>query len=581
MNATKLDLVLAEVLARIISDYNIKAVLKFSSNSVKADTKLDLLTQQVETTTNVYFEIPSLALTSGGMTNISNFVQEDMLSLVFLRNEIDTNILNYVLKTLEFRYFTKIFFIIIGTVDTKELQVLFNWCWNHGMLDVLTLVSDSNKLLTYVKFPKFEIIDLHNGTELFPSKLTNLYGHPIKSPTQMDMPRVFKHVGEDGETEYGGYIVKLLFTFLQKHNATFREYQSEGVPFNKNNYVLMSLLENKTIDISIHISIKLSEYVEFSYPVITEDSCIVTPTSVLPRHYYFLLPFDAHLWIYIISGLFICFIIKIFINILRKRRPAFCLVFLDTIRYVLQQPPTRKEEFLPKLILTIDFLLLILTLVLSCLYQSQLTSLFTKLVENPPIDTFEDLERAKVKILFKNIAYDMSKKLNAFPDKYFKYFVRKESDIDSLEENLAKLNTKYGYLLVLDSKVFLDQQQKYAPRRLFHTSQLCYGAAHIGFSLQKYSPYVRILNRFILQTWQSGLLYKWTKDSFDECVKSGLLNYPLFKGDMFSAIIVKDFQFIWIIYLIGVTLSVIAFWAEFFGLPKLRTKGVKSTGPKE
>ena len=128
------------------------------------------------------------------------------------------------------------FFIFLQTHDSLhdiEMKKIFNYCWQHYLINCIIEVQKANGqvlIYTYYPFtPKFcghveaVLINEFNGTslvhdELFPKKLKNFYGCPIKAALYDSPP--FLYVKGEGKNASitGGIEGKILLELAKRLN---------------------------------------------------------------------------------------------------------------------------------------------------------------------------------------------------------------------------------------------------------------------------------------------------------------------------------------------------------------------------
>ncbi|CAD7081017.1 unnamed protein product [Hermetia illucens] len=554
-NSTK---ALGRVLGNILQFYAIRNTLKFRSENI-SEKSLDMLMEDIDRLNSEQFLNPCVAITTP--ININSIIHKNLLSLVYLTTVNDKNLLEVLAATLVSLYHTKILFVL---ANGRDLLALFEWCWLHGMVNVVAYILPDNQLFTYLRFPVFQIIGINQNhlQSFFPEKLKDLHGFAIKSPVITDINRVFKYKTRTGRIKYGGYIAKLVFAFIKKHNATFVKYKL-NIPSGEIDFLtLNSLVENRTVDFSIHITPKLSENVEETQYVIKQNTCICLPTSVLPRYHYFDEPFRTSVWIILVLLLFLFMVLKIVSHILYGPKCSVFEALLEVIRLVTQQPLLKFQELGSKALSFLTVTMLLKSLILCCLYRSVVTSFLIKLIENPRISTWEDLKRSNVKVLINRVIYNELPNMTEYLPKEYHGVFTTSNDTELTSKKLSVMDTSLGYLLGEDHTRIQTKQQVRIPRLIFYTTGLCTASEMYGFPLKKYSPIRQILDRTIRQVLETGLLKKWEDDTFNECIEGKILYYPKFRGDFFEPLTVNDYRLIWITFFSSLSLSAFIFFWE-------------------
>ncbi|XP_037913838.1 uncharacterized protein LOC119653367 [Hermetia illucens] len=503
--------------------------------------------------------IPKLILkdASQGMTIKDDF-NEDTLSLVFASNWTNGTIMETVKGTLKGSVMSKVIFnFCIEDVSEEILEEMFTWLWYHRMFK--SLVIWNNHTFTFNPYPDISIAEVTSARSLssvFSKKVVNFERSSIKVILNLGAASFIKYVDRKGNLQYGGPFLKTILTFIEKRNGTFSEYNRKFSDITE----LRTALARREVDIMSVMVMGYGTNDELTYPVLFDSSCIMFPyQKEVPRAYYLMLPFQKSSWILVVSGILVLFIFVIVSESLNGRK--FSSLFQETLflvlRMVIQQIDFKDGPLAGRLL--IHILGVVHFMLLSSLYQSGLSSFYTKSVAGTQIDTAEDLFRTQYRILIKPQTLYFLRLQSGFGHNVLERFL---PTIDPLSGNLNKVNMKFGYFIGTEYLAIFNEIERQYSKRYFHNSKMCLFQTPICIMIQKDYPFKEEFNEVILRLTASGFIDKWQKGVFYENKEAGYINMTLTTESLLRPLVFDELYAIWIIYTIGVFVSITVLAAE-------------------
>ncbi|CAD7076987.1 unnamed protein product [Hermetia illucens] len=444
-------------------------------------------------------------------------------------------------------------------VDTTPY---FEYMWENKVLDVVAVFDGegaSNQTFTYNPFPSFKVENISGRQEMFPDKLRDLNGLPITTLIKRDEPRSFKYIDYRGRMKFGGYAAKIFLAFLKKHNATLEEYFMPNSTY-LNARVLANLVTDGHVSISMHPYAQLGSPYDGSYPTAFISTCIMVPApqEIFP-HEYLLVSFPSRLWMLLLATAIFTLILNLNLNKFMTGKFELGLALLDTICGLVVQPfgsGTLSNSWKQR---CIRITVIIFGFFIASIYGSRLASVFVTRLFQPPLETKEDIIQAKLKILI--VQVDLMAIYDRILPREFRDLMI-PTDGDTMEAYRISPNSSYGYAIPDDKALFRLLQQKYLKRRLNRYTSVCLVRLHHGFFMPINSPFKNTFNRVILQTFQSGLFFKWRQDVSDEAFEAGIFTRQMTVENMETSISIAHLTLAWTILFCGLSCSLVWFFIE-------------------
>ncbi|XP_068152484.1 uncharacterized protein Ir94f [Drosophila tropicalis] len=157
-------------------------------------------------------------------------------------------------------------------------------CWELRMPNVILTPSEfliSGEIYAYQPFPIFDLLSLiyHNALQLFPYKLSNLYGYNIRTIADLNEPFTIARRDANGELVMSGMLWQMLMEFARHLNGTLqliiepREYVGYGR--------LQQYVRNGSMDIAASVNVIVHypnrAFFEYAYPMDIGSWCTMLP----------------------------------------------------------------------------------------------------------------------------------------------------------------------------------------------------------------------------------------------------------------------------------------------------------------
>ncbi|CAD7076983.1 unnamed protein product [Hermetia illucens] len=461
----------------------------------------------------------------------------------------------------------------------EDTAPYFEYMWTKKVLDVVAIFdseSASNQVFTYNPFPTFKVENISGQRDIFPDKLGNLHGFPITTLIKRDEPRIFRYKDHSGRTKLGGYAAKIFLAFLKKHNATLEEYLMPNTTY-LNIEALLNLLSGGNVSISMHPYGQLGLPCDGSYPIGFINECIMVPApQEISPDKYLLVSFPSQVWMLLFVTAILTLTQNLYLNKFMTGKFELGLAFLDTVSGLVCQPfgsSARNNSWKQR---CVRISVAIFGFFIASIYGSRLASVFVTKLFEPPLETKEDMIQAKLKILMVQLDFDYLG--NTIEPQEFRDLIV-PTGIDVVSTYRSFFNSSYGCAVPDDKASFFLLQQKYLKRRLVLCTTVCIAKLHLGFFMPVDSPFKEMFNKVLLQTFQSGLYFKWYEDAFDEAVEAGIFTRQMIAENMETSISVAHLTLAWALLLYGLSCSLVCFLIEiiskkdlFYALKNLRRK---------
>ncbi|CAD7081021.1 unnamed protein product [Hermetia illucens] len=550
---------LEKAINELQAEYNFETILYFVSHITKRERIM--VREEISSAGK---GAPSLLL--DGMyedLDIREEFNSNILSVVFITQANKGNALEIVQETLERNFGSKIIFnFFVETCTRFELQEFMQWLWSENMFNSLVIMN--NHSFTFNPYPYMTIIEIATYASLklaFEGKLANLHKSKVTVLGGNVAPRTMKYVDRNGNIQYAGYIMKTILTFIDKYNGTLYEH----VPnITKDITGLTEHMNNRGSDIHLLMAMGFEGNLRITYPVATVDFCLLMPyQKELPRMYYLSLPFQISTWcllgIFLLALLVVMFVVSLALGIRGHR--AYSHAVFGILRLLTQQLHFQARLLANRWVLIIYLLAVLLCMLISNLYQSELSSFFTKSIPAHQINDFSDLENFNYKILVNKEVADaanMLVNLKMFPRSFLNYIVTGPNPQDKLNQ----LNTDYGYLVGEDQlKLFVELQKRFS-RKYYFKSKMCLMKVFMCAVIRNNYPFEYILNDIILRMEEAGLMDKWKRDFLYESIEAGFFEIKESHEDPLRPLKMEELYVAWLLFAIAILVAVFAFCGE-------------------
>ncbi|CAD7086959.1 unnamed protein product [Hermetia illucens] len=543
---------LKEIVEELTKIDDFQTIVCFSNDIKGAELAEELLGRgsPVET-------IPKLRWNQGVKTKA--MLNTNVLNIAFVSHSNRENILQVVKTALEDNLLAKIIFYFLSEVSHNiNLKNFSESLWEERILNSLMVVNDS--VFTYNPYPEVNLVEVTSSESLksiFPAKLVDLHGTAVKVVRSIDISRQVEYVDRNGNIQFGGYFMKTILAFIQKHNGTFVEQTAK-----KDMSDVGEMLINRKIDfVSLAMTTDMKR-VQLSYPLSSIAPCVLIPyQKELPRVYYLMLPFQLSGWMLFGAGALLLFSVIAVTELLhRKSLASICQETAFLVwRIITQQIHFPAEVRTNQWMMLIIFLATLHFMLLLSLYQSGLSSFYTKSIPARQIDTPEDLVRTSYKLLSPRLHLDFMRQHELFPKTVLDRFLVDDSLVKA---NLKQMDPRFGYLPPSEFKDILRELEQRPSTKLFHLTKICTPRSLLSVVNQNESPFKDIFDDVIFRLVDAGLMQKWERDTVYELKQVGFVRMELVSESLLRPLEFEELYFVWVIYLVGVVLSAIVFCME-------------------
>ncbi|XP_055846941.1 uncharacterized protein LOC129912633 [Episyrphus balteatus] len=253
------------------------------------------------------------------------------------------------------------------------------------------------------------------------------------------------------------------------------------------------------------------KYLDMSYPVSIEDSVIMVPVNgFLSPHEYFQRPFSTGVWLCIGFSVVFIAVSKIFLDKIITSKADIWSSFSDTYQILLhlptEKPITSNYRFY--------LLVLLFAFIIGNLFRAYFQSFLTVFIKIKQFDTIQDLADKNVSVMISNNVWEILKN-ESYPDGFDK-IIYPVDFFTYATEFVSMRNTNFAYAVDENKCQFYIGFQSMFRKSLFRMAKETIYNHQFGYLLPPNSPFKEILNDFIIEIRQTGLLQKWDSDIFHQ-----------------------------------------------------------------
>ncbi|KAI8118192.1 hypothetical protein CVS40_10067 [Lucilia cuprina] len=527
-------------------------------------------------------EMPILVITGNRTESYRNYFNNQILTIVCMKSYY-YNILEQVGKILNYMRFVRIIIIIdqwTNELNAKELEDFFHYCHKLKMLNVVVIFKDFYKTRKYVQytiFPEFKMeFDIYkpNSSDFYilPERLQNLKGYKLRTIADHTEPRAMEYYNENNETVLNGYIGRFVKTISETLNSSLY-FPLKIPPDVMVEYRdILGYVVNYSLDIPVS-SLSLYEsddQRDFSYPFEIGKWCILLPMEK-PLDYKELFLLILHSQIMLITILLII-IFTIFLYLaLDKKRSFYCLHNLPeiivndiAIRGVLGQGFVSSVN--SKLSIKLIYIMLMLSgLTVSIIFDCYMLSFSTQLPLEPSINTYQDLQKSSLKLA---IAKPEIMYLHNMTNGSLSFLYSKFHTFANFAEYTRFRDTfdrRFAYPTTTSKLHYYNGLEAHYSKKFFRfSSVMCPNTMmQFEFPLGPNSYFTPRINEIILNTLQSGLMDYWMSKSYLDMVATGkAIRVNITYSDFTKPIYVNDLYWIWLYYLLAISVAIAVFIIE-------------------
>ncbi|KAH8401169.1 hypothetical protein KR009_003518, partial [Drosophila setifemur] len=457
---------------------------------------------------------------------------------------------------------------ILFAVSENQIRETFLDCLSQKMLNVLAFKgSDRGIIYSYRAFPTFQIV-MRNVSKIrrfFEPQLKDLGGYVLTALPDNIIPRTVVYRDRNGNRQCKGYLSPFIWNYASTINATVQIawdlVPEEGMIHLKK---LLELSLDNDVDIPLAIFGPQNQDLKQSVLMQISSWFLILPMEPsIPRQSFF--PnFGAEGMIPV--GVIIT-IVLIVANRVENRFSVSCRgiqMGSQVFRGILAQP------FILPRSLSLRLMFIYCILITSGYFMSNFytAKLATWLVHPPAgskIHSWEEMQKLKMKTLIVPDEYDYIKHAlgNKFIDAYRDTF-KVSNSVDFQSRRLA-LDQFYAYPVTGTLWPLLQQAQVRLQRPIFRRSREMVIIPYMvmAIPLPKNSIFKKSLSHFATRSHESGLYYLWFSRSFNELKSIGSISYKVDMGTQsYLDLKWQDYYFIWLGYLGGTCVGLVAFILE-------------------
>ncbi|XP_011199183.2 uncharacterized protein LOC105223231 [Bactrocera dorsalis] len=465
----------------------------------------------------------------------------------------------------------------------SEIETFLNYCMQFKFLNVILVHRDfteTNIFHSLNQFPHFklETRDLRTKSPIYPNRLANVAKKKLRVlADQIEPITMLYEIGDSLILE--GYIGYFMKAFALKYN--FRLWLPTMYEGTIVRVISMEEIRqaahNGSIDVGASLSTpqKESNVHEYIYPIEFFQWLTMLPMEPQLETYYFFSSIfsPASLITIFLFSYWVCVLYRLQLSLRRKtlywNRASLVLFLipwnLDLLRGLLNQSTAIRLNSATRRIIFI--LVFAQGGALNILFSITMANWLTLPPHETPIESFDDVAERNLQIQVPepDIAEIKFYCGETFWKQHERLFHIVKS-VDEFQENIRKMDTRYGYLINTLAWPIIEQRQKYFKHPLFRLSESLYytKGSLLSLPISENSMYKDLLSLFSLRSREAGLLDYWYKRTFYTMVYIGRFNLTdLSKNYRHEVLTLKEFEWVWITYSIGIGVSVLAFTFEW------------------
>ncbi|XP_055846967.1 uncharacterized protein LOC129912652 [Episyrphus balteatus] len=430
------------------------------------------------------------------------FRQRNNIFIVFQVSEEGKNFSKLLRNLIESVQIRK--FVIISAKTLKNLIEYFYFFAENKFTRIFGIIDNTSSYvyLPYADQPVQQIVD---SSSFLPDALQNLNGFALRTSINDEFPRTFWYPNKNGQARIGGQFGQIILQFLIRHNATYKETLINNSIITASE-ISRNLLLNKDIDLTMNVHSAKND-VDISYPVTIEEHVVMVPVNgILSPHEYFQRPFQATVWMCILVLTVFITVAKIVIEKVTTSRLNIWSSFSDTylilLNFSTEKPITAKYRFY--------LIVLLFSFIIGNLFRTYFQSFLTVFIKIKQFDTIQDLIDSNIPVMISTDRWEKIKN-NSYPEGLEKIILPTNFSI-SVPIFMTMRNTSYAYVTGEDRCQFYIGFQSLFRKSLFRRAQETINSNFLGYMLPHNSPFKEILNQFIIEIRQTGLIQKWDSD---------------------------------------------------------------------
>lgn len=454
--------------------------------------------------------------------------------MIIVMKSIDIELhLNFMKKIKNFQRINidlKIGMFVTDPLPNDHIEQLFRWCWLNSIVNIFVSSkrSNSTELIIY-KFNPFGTFDLINQTEkrnpiatYFPRTCYNLRQHPIRIAVHNDL-NTFIYSADN--PNFGGADGKLWQTVFGVVNASYFMVKFINVT---DGHVIQDMAKQGEIDLGPQTTPLSNDEPIYLYPIYMDNVVVVVPSA---KPYA---EFIAYLQTFINDNSFNVSLVTIpvlivaltFIRYFKRKKILFCQSVADVVNLFMYDNLAIDYRNLHRVE---SFIILPLTLagfVIINVLLSILTSYLTRPMDQPEINTHQDIERSPFPVLAPT-KKNMDQMIHMLKHTWHVDWTDKMASTSTLEEyfhQILSFNTSMCFIYFGSKVKNLLEHQKRLNIRGFRIPSETISQTVFGYVVSADNPLKDCFNEIIQWIMNAGLYWKWIDESYYEFVEKGFFS---------------------------------------------------------
>ncbi|XP_012162479.1 uncharacterized protein LOC105665523 [Ceratitis capitata] len=463
----------------------------------------------------------------------------------------------------------------------QEQEQLFKYCAYRRLLNVIGIYRDylsEGHYYTYTYFPQFQLQRKSLADDCFPDRVKDIKGLAIRTVHDQLEPWSLVWYDRMGNVKITGFLTKILNEFAARINGSIT-YPVAVQPGSFTGMgVSVALLQNNTIDIITGATSNTTHDIGYSAVLLQLDWIFMLPVPPqIPDSELLLYLLNSVLGLFLLIFLFVFAFVLTWQNLHLRRACSvrlslhfFCWILINVVlRSVIGQPSCTRVRVSAKFLKRfLHILLLFSGIFMSTLISASLQSCLTSPLRRPRINTFPDLIKSSISVKISPGGFSL---LDGLISKRYVRDLKKvlivNTSIDELQRQRTNMDPHYGYTLFSNLWSVLARYQANLPQPLFYVSDEIYVTKGMPMTIpmQKNSIYENALSLMINQFHSVGLIELWHRQMYDDMVEARKLNATYQGQQPRNGIFdLEDFYWLWCVYGVGVTISILVFFAEIW-----------------
>ena len=390
----------------------------------------------------------------------------------------------------------------------------FKFAWKNKFLDFSVIkINKNGSILTnapvvYNFNPFFNLMNkgiFYSNVTIFPNKLKNVNGYPLKIPIFDSPPFIVLLKDRSGKNITVKGIMYPITSVTAKHmNFTLDQALelTERVPIMNWLELVRDQLNESSLDM---LSIPTVSFVSGDFQQVYVESQCIEYVALVPVMYSTKLNFPlSHLSnLFLITFIFITVIYLL--NETKINQEYFRLTDVLKITFGKIVDPMPRKTVNRVMFLTISFMYIVYcNILLSRLIDANVVKY------EKPFETFEEIYNSKLKVFVEKIFFDRI--FNNTDNHYVLGIKNNTVAVKDIEICIKKLKRQYNCICIINNlkaKTLISDYVKNHRSTLMKIAKPVFGCERLAFPLQKGSPYGVKFNEIFRYIMESGMEEGW------------------------------------------------------------------------